>query len=50
MILPLRNDGLDLAVEVQVEGRGPLRPETLEQKVRETLRQIGAEILEETSS
>lgn len=42
MVRPLRNDGLDLAVEVQVEGRGPLRPETL--------RQIGAEILEETSS
>ncbi|WP_352429449.1 hypothetical protein [Thermoflexus sp.] len=39
---PLRNDGLDLTVEVLVEGRGPLRPETLQQ--------IGAEIVEETSS
>ena len=50
VILPLRNDGAKLDVEVLVQARsesGGIKPATLEHKVKETLRQIGAEIVEE---
>ncbi|MCL6623464.1 MAG: hypothetical protein K6T17_02455, partial [Fimbriimonadales bacterium] len=50
VIEPLRNDGAELDVEVLVQARlesGGIKPATLEHKVKETLRQIGAEILEE---
>jgi hypothetical protein len=50
VILPLRNDGAALEVEVYIQARsesGGIKPATLEHKVKETLRQIGAEILEE---
>lgn len=51
MILPLRSDGAELDVEVCIEARSASRgihPSTLEQKVRETLGQIGARILEDS--
>jgi hypothetical protein len=50
VILPLRNDGAELDVEVLVQAQsesGGIKPTTLEHKVKETLRQIGAETLEE---
>jgi hypothetical protein len=50
VILPLRNDGAELEVEVCVQAQsksGSIKPATLEHKVKETLRQIGAETLEE---
>jgi hypothetical protein len=50
VILPLRNDGAALEVEVYIQARsesGGIKPATLEHKVKETLRQIGAEIVEE---
>jgi hypothetical protein len=50
VILPLRNDGAALEVEVYIQARsesGGIKPATLEHKVKETLRQIGAETLEE---
>jgi hypothetical protein len=50
VILPLRNDGAALEVEVHIQARsesGGIKPATLEHKVKETLRQIGAEIVEE---
>ena len=50
VILPLRYDGAKLDVEVLVQARsesGGIKPATLEHKVKETLRQIGAEIVEE---
>jgi hypothetical protein len=50
VILPLRNEGAELEVEVCVQAQsksGSIKPATLEHKVKETLRQIGAEILEE---
>ncbi len=51
VILPLRNDGAELEVEILVQARseaGSIKRETLEHRVKETLRQIGAEIFEET--
>jgi hypothetical protein len=51
VIMPLRNDGAELQVEVLVQAQatsGSIKPATLEHKVKETLRQIHAEILEET--
>ncbi len=47
VIGPLRNDGADLVVEVMLEARGSIKKETLNYKIRETLKQIGAEVLEE---
>ena len=50
VIMPLRNDGAQLDVEVSVEARsesGGIKSATLEHNVKETLRQIGAQILEE---
>jgi hypothetical protein len=50
VILPLRNDGAELEVEVYIQARsesGGIKPTTLEHKVKETLRQIGAETLDE---
>lgn len=49
VILPLQGDGADLEVEVTLNARcapGSIKTSTLEQKVNETLRQIGAEVLE----
>lgn len=49
VVLPLRGDGADLEVEVTLNARcalGSIKTSTLEQKVTETLRQIGAEVLE----
>jgi hypothetical protein len=49
-VLPLRSDGADLEVEVTLDARSAqasIKTSTLEQKVNETLRQIGAEVLEE---
>jgi len=51
VILPLRNDGAELEVEVFVRAwseSGSIKQETLKQKVKETLRQINAKILEES--
>jgi hypothetical protein len=51
VIMPLRNDGAELQVEVLVQAQatsGSIKPATLEHKVKETIRQIHAEILEET--
>ena len=48
--MPLRSDGTKLDVEVSVEARsesGGIKSATLEHNVKETLRQIGAQILEE---
>ncbi|MDI6894829.1 MAG: hypothetical protein QME70_09535 [Bacillota bacterium] len=50
VVLPLRSDGANLQVEVLVEARcesGGIKVSTLQQKVRETLQQIGAQVLEE---
>lgn len=50
VVLPLRGDGAELQVEVTLDARcapGGIPSATLEQKVNETLRQIGAEVLEE---
>jgi hypothetical protein len=50
VVLPLRGDGADLEVEVTLDAPcapGSIKASTLEQKVNETLRQIGAEVLEE---
>jgi hypothetical protein len=48
--MPLHSDGAELDVEVLVQARsesGGIKPTTLEHKVKETLRQIGAEVVEE---
>ncbi len=50
VINPLRQDGAELEVEVYLQARsqqGGFKKSTLEQKVRETLQQIGADIKEE---
>ncbi|MCX7590599.1 MAG: hypothetical protein N2255_03115, partial [Kiritimatiellae bacterium] len=50
VVTPLHQDGAELTVEVSLEARsqpGGFKKVTLEQKVRETLRQIAAEIREE---
>ena len=50
VVLPLRGDGADLEVEITLDARctsGSIKTSTLRQKVHETLRQIGAEVLEE---
>lgn len=50
VVMPLRQEGVELTVEVSLEARsvsGGIKKSTLEQKVRETLRQIGAEVKED---
>lgn len=49
VIMPLRQDGAELRVEVNLEAHSKqgVNQTTLDQKVRETLSQIGAEILDE---
>jgi len=50
VVNPLRQDGAELEVEVSLRAQsqpGGFKKSTLEQKVRETLQQIGAEIREE---
>ncbi|MDZ7295829.1 MAG: DUF499 domain-containing protein [candidate division KSB1 bacterium] len=49
VVMPLRQDEAELKIEVRLEARaeGGIKQSTLEQKVRETLRQIGATNLEE---
>ena len=49
VVMPLRQDGADLKVEVTLEACAEegFKQTTLDQKVRETLKQIGADILEE---
>jgi len=50
VIMPLQSDKAELDVEVLLHARsesGGIKPETLESKVKETLRQIGAEVVEE---
>jgi predicted AAA+ superfamily ATPase len=51
VITPLRSDGAELEVEVYVEARaesGAIKPGTFEHKVKETLHQINAEVVEES--
>jgi len=50
VLMPLHSDGADLNVEIRVEARSKtgIKKATLEQKVKETLRQIEAEVLEDT--
>ena len=51
VILPLRNDGAELEVEVCVQAwseSGGIKQETLKQKVKETIHQINAKILDES--
>jgi hypothetical protein len=51
VVTPLRQDGAELTVEVSLEARsqpGGFKKSTLDQKVRETLKQIGAQILDES--
>ncbi len=50
VVLPLRGDGADLEIEVTLDARSAqasIKISTLEQKVKETLQQIGAVVLEE---
>jgi hypothetical protein len=51
VVLPLHNDGATLEIEVSLQARsgsGNIKSTTLEQTVKETLRQIKAEIVEES--
>lgn len=48
--MPLCNDGAEMQVEVSIRAvsdTGSIKTATLEQKVKETLNQIGAKILED---
>jgi len=49
VVMPLRQDGAQLEVEVRLKAQSAagIKLTTLEQKVRETLRQIGAIVIEE---
>lgn len=49
VLMPLREDNADLHLEITLEAQSPsgIQRGTLEQKVYETLRQIGAEVLDE---
>lgn len=51
VVTPLRQDGAELTVKVTLEARaeGGIRQTTLHQKVKETLLQIGAKIIEENT-
>ncbi|MGQ9458025.1 MAG: ATP-binding protein [Anaerolineae bacterium] len=48
VLMPLRSDEAELRVEIRVDAHSPtgIKKSTLEQKVWETLQQIGAEVLE----
>ena len=50
VVIPLRNDGAELKIEVYLEANSDrrIRKVTLERYVEETLRQIGAEIVDES--
>ncbi len=51
VVMPLRADGAQMQVEVVVEAQsvaGGIKPSRLEQKVKETLNQIGAKVLEDS--
>ena len=51
VVMPLRADGAELQVEIVVEAQSvtaSIKPCTLEQKVKETLNQIGAKALEDS--
>ena len=49
VLMPLHQDGADLQIEVllQAHSEGGIRKKTLEEKVKETLKQINAEVKEE---
>lgn len=49
VLMPLRGDGADIQVEVSLAARseGGFRKATLDHKVKETLNQIGAKVIEE---
>jgi len=49
VLMPLHNDGASLSVEIKVQAKSEsgIKKGTLDQKVDETLRQIGAEVLED---
>jgi len=49
VITPLRREGADISLEVKIEAKSQqgIKRDTLELKVKETLNQIGAEVLEE---
>ncbi|MCX7609001.1 MAG: DUF499 domain-containing protein [Anaerolineales bacterium] len=50
VVMPLHQDGADMTVQITLDARSEtgIQQTTLNQKVRETLRQIGATITEET--
>jgi Protein of unknown function (DUF499) len=51
VVMPLRADGAEIQVEVLIEAQSvtaSIKPSTLEQKVKETLNQIGAKVLEDS--
>ncbi|MCX7727314.1 MAG: hypothetical protein N2053_10760 [Chitinispirillaceae bacterium] len=52
VLMPLHQDGADIEIQVFLKARSEkgITRATLEHKVHETLKQIGAEIIEETSS
>jgi hypothetical protein len=50
VVMPLRSDGAEMEVEVSISATsdtGNIKSSTLEQKVKETLNQIGAKVVEE---
>jgi len=50
VVMPLRSDGAEMEVEVSINATsdtGSIKSSTLEQKVKETLNQIGAKVMEE---
>lgn len=47
VLSPLRNDGAEIEIQVSLTARGGIQQNTLDHRVRETLRQIGAEVEEE---
>ncbi|MCS7239604.1 MAG: DUF499 domain-containing protein [Thermoguttaceae bacterium] len=52
VLTPLHRDGAEIRIQILLEARSErgIQPRTLDVAVRETLRQIGAEILEENTS
>ncbi len=53
VIMPLKGDNADIRLQVYLEAVSPegnIRQATLDQKVRETLSQLGAQVLEEETS
>jgi len=52
VVMPLRSDGAEMEVEIWVRAHsdsGSIRQNTLDQRVRETLRQIGAQVEEDVA-